>query len=55
MAEAEEKDKKKVLKYGRKFSSRRVLIISTGGTFNCVETDIGLQPQFNESNIWKFI
>ena len=51
MTEAEEKDKKKVLKYGRKFSSRKVLIISTGGTFNCVETDIGLQPQFNESEL----
>ena len=50
MAESEDKDKK-ILKYGRKFSSRRVLIISTGGTFNCVQTELGLQPQFNESDL----
>ena len=42
---------KKLLKYGRKFSSRKVLIISTGGTFNCIKTELGLQPQFNESEL----
>jgi L-asparaginase len=50
MAETEEKSKK-LLKYGRKFSARRVLIISTGGTFNCVNTELGLQPQFNEDEL----
>ena len=37
MAETEDKSKK-LLKYGRKFSARRVLIISTGGTINSVNT-----------------
>ena len=50
MADVENKDKK-VFTYGRKFSSRKILIISTGGTFNCVQTDSGLQPQFNESEL----
>ena len=50
MTDNEDKDKK-VLKYGRKFSARRVLIISTGGTFNCVQTELGLQPQFNEAEL----
>ena len=50
MTETEDKSKK-LLKYGRKFSARRVLIISTGGTFNCVSTDLGLQPQFNEDEL----
>ena len=50
MAETEDKSKK-LVKYGRKFSTRRVLIISTGGTFNCVNTDSGLQPQFNEETL----
>lgn len=51
MAESEDNKDKKILKYGRKFSSRRVLIISTGGTFNCVQTELGLQPKFNESDL----
>lgn len=50
MTETEDKSKK-LLKYGRKFSARRVLIISTGGTFNCVSTNLGLQPQFNEDEL----
>jgi L-asparaginase len=50
MAETEEKDKK-LLKYERKFSARKVLIISTGGTFNCVETEKGLSPRFNEAEL----
>ena len=50
MTESEDKGKK-FLQYGRKYSSRKVLIISTGGTFNCVKTEQGLQPQFNESDL----
>ena len=50
MTETEDKHKK-IIKYERKFSSRKVLIISTGGTFNCKQTDSGLQPQFNESEL----
>ena len=50
MSKVDDKDKK-LLKYGRKFSSRKVLIISTGGTFNCIKTELGLQPQFNESEL----
>ena len=46
-----EADDKKVFNYKRKFSARKVLIISTGGTFNCVQTELGLQPQFNESEL----
>ena len=29
----------------------KILIISTGGTFNAVPTDSGLQPQFNETDL----
>ena len=29
----------------------KILIISTGGTFNSVPTDSGLQPQFNETDL----
>ena len=32
----------------KKSSDKKILIISTGGTFICIETETGLQPQFNE-------
>ena len=50
MTEMEEKDKK-LYEYGRKMSSKKILIISTGGTFNSINTDLGLQPQFDESEL----
>ena len=50
MAENKENNKKE-FKYERKFSSRKILIISTGGTFNCVETELGLRPEFNEEKL----
>ena len=50
MTEGEIKNEK-VLNYGRKFSSRKILIISTGGTFISIKTESGLQPQFNESEL----
>ena len=46
----EEKDKK-LYEYGRKMSAKKILIISTGGTFNSINTDLGLQPQFDESEL----
>ena len=50
MNDIESKDKK-VLNLDTKKSARKLLIISTGGTFNCIETEIGLQPEFNENKL----
>ena len=44
---------KTFLNYGRKFSSRRILIISTGGTFISKNTEVGLQPKFDEAELRK--
>ena len=50
MAEFEIKPKTTV-SYKTKFSQKNILIISTGGTFNCVQTEEGLKPQFDESKL----
>jgi L-asparaginase len=48
-----EKDKKTKISFKRKFSAKKILIISTGGTFNCIQTDEGLLPEFNENELRK--
>ena len=48
-----ETDKKTKLSFKRKFSAKKILIISTGGTFNCIQTDEGLLPEFNENELRK--
>lgn len=48
-----ETDKKTKISFKRKFSAKKILIISTGGTFNCIETDNGLLPEFNENELRK--
>ena len=42
---------KTTVSYKTKFSQKKILIISTGGTFNCVQTEEGLKPQFDESKL----
>ena len=39
---------KKTVSYKTKFSDKKILIISTGGTFNCIQTEEGLKPKFDE-------
>ncbi len=46
-------DKKKKISFKRKFSAKKILIISTGGTLNCIQTEEGLQPEFNENDLRK--
>ena len=41
----------KTVKYTQKYPSKKILIISTGGTFNCVQTEQGLIPKFDESDL----
>ena len=48
-----ETDKKTKISFKRKFSAKKILIISTGGTFNCIQTDEGLLPEFNENELRK--
>ena len=48
-----ETDKKTKISFKRKFSAKKILIISTGGTFNCVQTEEGLLPEFNEDELRK--
>ena len=48
-----ETDKKTKISFKRKFSAKKILIISTGGTFNCVQTEEGLLPEFNENELRK--
>jgi L-asparaginase len=50
MAELELKSKKSV-DYKIKYGPKKILIISTGGTFNCVQTEEGLKPEFNEKKL----
>ena len=51
MTENEVKEVKTKLSFKRKFSAKKILIISTGGTFNCVQTEEGLSPVFNEKEL----
>ena len=48
-----ETNKKTKISFKRKFSAKKILIISTGGTFNCIQTDEGLLPEFNENELRK--
>ena len=48
-----ETDKKTKISFKRKFSAKKILIISTGGTFNCIQTDEGLLPEYNENELRK--
>ena len=50
MVESEIKQKTTV-SYKTKFSEKKILIISTGGTFNCVQTNEGLKPKFDEKSL----
>ena len=40
---------KRFLNFKDKKSPKKILIISTGGTFNMVESEDGLKPEFNET------
>ena len=35
----------------KSLTTKKILIISTGGTFNCVQTDKGLMPRFQEDEL----
>ena len=41
----------KTVSYDTKFPDKKILIISTGGTFNCIQTKEGLKPKFDESSL----
>ena len=46
---------KKTVSFNTKFSEKKILIISTGGTFNCVQTEEGLKPKFDEAKLRESI
>ena len=50
MSELEQKSKIEV-KYKKKYQPKKILIISTGGTFSCIQTEEGLKPEFNEEKL----
>ena len=55
MTESEDIKSKKTLSYKAKFSEKKILIISTGGTFNCIQTEEGLKPKFDEAKLRESI
>lgn len=41
----------KSVRYIKQFPPKKILIISTGGTFNCVKTEEGLIPKYDEASL----
>ena len=47
--------KTKTIRYVKNLKSKKILIISTGGTFNCIQTEEGLIPKYDEDSLRELL
>jgi L-asparaginase len=47
--------KTKTIRYVKNLKSKKILIISTGGTFNCIQTEEGLIPKYDEASLRELL
>jgi L-asparaginase len=52
---AESQIKMKTIRYVKNLKSKKILIISTGGTFNCIQTEEGLIPKYDEASLRELL